>query len=119
MEPLDEYTNVVTFGVGPRALVQAHQPIAYQLRLSYILHHLRSSPDRFLSSSLHGHYLPIDHRTFIVRLRRRGEPQPRRTARVYAHLIHQIADEEIFSETRSLTKGKCLEGFFKLLFTNL
>jgi hypothetical protein len=39
--------------------------------------------------------------------------------RVYAHLIHQIADEEIFSETRSLTKGKCLEGFFILLFTNL
>lgn len=36
--------------------------------------------------------------------------------RVYAHLIHQIADEEIFSETRSLAKGKCLEG---VLYTSV
>jgi len=29
VKPFDEHTNVVTFRIGPRALVQALQPIAY------------------------------------------------------------------------------------------
>jgi hypothetical protein len=32
VEPLNEHTNVVTFQIGPRALIQALQSIAYELR---------------------------------------------------------------------------------------
>ncbi len=33
-EFLNKHTNVVTFRVGPRALLQALEPIAHQLRLA-------------------------------------------------------------------------------------
>ncbi len=99
-EPLNEHTDVVTFRIGPRALVQALQPIAHQLRLAQILHHRLLARYRFLSPSLHGYYLPIDHRkrSFyacggVVRRDRDALPE------VHAHLIHRSCREEVFSET--------------------
>lgn len=67
VEPLNEHTNVVTFRVGPRTLVQALEPIPHQLRLTQILDHHLLPRYRLLSRSLHNNYLPIDHRVFILR----------------------------------------------------
>jgi hypothetical protein len=93
VEPLNEHTNVVTFQLGPRALIQALQFIAHQFRLAQILHHRLLSRYCILSPSLHGHFLPTDHRTFILRLRwcvvsRDRDAQPG----VYAHLVPPTAE---------------------------
>src|ERR671917_623702 len=84
VKPLNEHTHIVTFRVGLRALVQALQPIAHQLRLAQILHHRLLSRYRFLLPSLHGYYLPIDHckRSFyacsgVVRRDRDAQPEVR------------------------------------------
>jgi hypothetical protein len=67
VEPLDEHAHVVAFRVGLRALVQAFEPVAHQLRLAQILDHPLLSRYRLLSRSLHNSHLPIDHRAFILR----------------------------------------------------
>jgi hypothetical protein len=64
---LDEYAYVVPFGVGLRALVQALEPIAHQLRLAQLVDHPLLACYCLLSFSVHDDHLRIDNGVLILR----------------------------------------------------